>query len=154
MQHIGNGQGYSDDERWSNGDKYSTAKVADYGICMQDIGRAQTGAGCSVSLRVKMKHDEARWGGQQMDAGVARSRRGAGHSLCVYGPHPRLGLQSASNSVAMVMVGFYGAWRAVFDGRLGGPSIVQDDEAERRGTLMKSARWRQTSLDVGSRGSK
>ena len=39
-------------------------------------------------------------------------------------------------------------------GRLRGPSIVKDDEAERRGTLMKSARRQQASIDVGSRGSK
>ena len=51
-----------------------------------------------------MKHDEARCSGQQMNAGVARSRRGAGHSLWVYGPHPRLGLLGASNSVAMVVM--------------------------------------------------
>ena len=55
MQHRGVGQGYSDDERWSNGDKYSTAKVADYGICMQDIGRAQTGQ----VFRIVTREDEA-----------------------------------------------------------------------------------------------
>ena len=57
MQHRGAGQGYSDeyDERWSNGDKYSTAKVADYGICMQDIGRAQTGP----VFRIVTREDEA-----------------------------------------------------------------------------------------------